>query len=532
MGIQLIYSVAIYCRLSVDDGTNLESMSIANQKTMLTEYVKKQGWKLANIYVDDGYSGVNFERPAFQRMIQDIEQGRINLVIVKDLSRLGRNYILCGQYTEIYFPEKNVRFIALNDGIDTLYSNNDIAPFKNILNDMYAKDISVKIRSSLHAKARKGEFLAPYAPYGFLKSSEDKHILIINEEVAPHIKRMFELSASGVSTKKIAKILEEDGVLTPLDYRNFKKYNPVDGIFQKKYTWDGAVVRWILRNPVYVGHNVQCRKRVQSYRTKKIVPNKREDWIIVENTHEAIVSQELFDTVQKALDGRLRFVKRTGEPQIFSKLFYCAECGHCMLHHDRTNHPKYYSCGKYRADGVKACTSHHITYDNLYEIVLKDIQKHVKLVEEDEGRAIQEILSVKCSAEEKQLAKAKKEWKQAKKRLEEMDSRIKRVYEDNLSGKIPDDLFSVFITDYQNEKQTLTETVHTLEDEVSKLQENRTDVSRFIALLKEYTNITTIDRQILTALIDKITISEDRSQQGKKNKEQTITIYYKFVGAV
>lgn len=252
----------------------------------------------------------------------------------------------------------------------------------------------------------------------------------------------------------------------------------------------------------------------------------------MENTHQEIVSQELFDEVQKALDGKLRFVKRTGEPQIFSKLFYCAECGHCMLHHYRTNHPKYYSCGKYRLDGVKACTSHHITYGNLCEIVLKDIQSHVKLVEEDEGRAIQEILSVKCSAEEKQLAKAKKELKQSKKRLEEMDARIKRVYEDNLSGKIPDDLFSVFITDYQNEKQTLTETVKALEDEVSSLQENRTDVSRFVALLKEYTDITTLDRQVLTALIDKITINEDKNQQGKKNKEQTITIYYKFVGAV
>lgn len=532
MRIQQFYSVAVYCRLSVDDGTNLESMSIASQKNMLTEYVKKQGWKLTDIYVDDGYSGVNFERPAFQRMIHDIEQGRINLVIVKDLSRLGRNYILCGQYTEIYFPEKNVRFIALNDGIDTLYSNNDIAPFKNILNDMYAKDISVKIRSSLHAKARKGEFLAPYAPYGFLKSPEDKHILIINEEIAPHIRRMFELSASGISTKKIAKILEEDGILTPLDYRNFKSHNSKDSKFQKKYLWAGAVVRQILRNPVYADHNVQCRKRVQSYRTKKIIPNKREDWIIVENTHQAIVSQELFDTVQKSLDGRMRFVQRTGEPQIFSKLFYCAECGRSMLHHDRINHPKYYSCGKYRVDGAEACTSHHITYDNLYEIVLKDIQKHVKLVEEDEGCAIQKILSVKCSAEEKQLAKAKKELKQSQKRLEEMDARIKRVYEDNLSGKIPDDLFSLFITDYQNEKQTLTETVKSLEDEVSSLQENRIDVSRFIALLKEYTNITELDRQILTALIDKITISEDKSQQKKRNKEQTITIYYKFIGAV
>ena len=251
------YSVGLYLRLSVDDGNNSESMSIGNQRQMLTEYVNKQGWSIRETYIDDGFSGVNFDRPNFKRMINDIENGKINLVIVKDLSRLGRNYILCGQYTEIYFPEKNVRFIALNDGIDTLYSNNDIAPFKNILNDMYAKDISVKIKSALHAKARRGEYLGACDPYGYLRDPKNKHRLVINPEVAPNVVRMFELCVSGYGLHKTAKILSNDGILSPADYDSFRKHDPADGEFEPRYKWSMYIVRTIVKNPMFLGHMVQ-----------------------------------------------------------------------------------------------------------------------------------------------------------------------------------------------------------------------------------------------------------------------------------
>jgi len=529
MRAQQNYEVGIYCRLSVDDGNNTESMSIGNQRHMLTEYVNKQGWSIRNVYIDDGYSGVNFDRPDFQRLIEDVENGKINLVIVKDLSRLGRNYILCGQYTEIYFPEKNVRFIALNDGIDTLYSNNDIAPFKNILNDMYAKDISVKIRSALQAKARRGEYLGACDPYGYLRDPKDKHHLIINPEVAPNVRRMFELCVSGYGLHRIAKMLNQEGILSPADYDRFRNHDPADGEFAPKYTWQMAVVRMIVRNPMFMGHMVQCRKRSQSYRTQKIVLNPKEDWIVVENTHEPIVSAELFNQTQKVIAGRTRFNKRTGEPHIFTNLFFC-ECGRKMAHHKRdTANGDYYVCGRYQAFGKTSCSTHYITYENLYGIVLGDIQRNVRLLQSDEQKALKDIMAVKCAEEQKRLATAKKSLTAAQKKLPELEVKIKRIYEDNISGKLPDSLFSTFLADYQAEKSSLQEQIRALQDDVIALERTQKDVSRFVKLIKRYTDVTELNRQILNELIDKITIGEV-PQPHSRNKEQTITIYYKFIG--
>ena len=530
MRTQQNYEVGIYCRLSVDDGSNNESMSIGNQRQILTEYADKQGWNIRNVYIDDGFSGVSFDRPNFKRMIDDVESGIINLIIVKDLSRLGRNYILCGQYTEIYFPEKNVRFIALNDGIDTLYSNNDIAPFKNILNDMYAKDISVKIKSALHAKARRGEYLGACDPYGYLRDPQDKHRLVINPEVAPNVMRMFELCVSGYGLHRIAKILNKDGVLSPADYDRFRKHNAADGEFAPKYTWSMGVVRNIVKNPMFIGHMVQCRKRSQSYRTQKIVLNSKEDWVIVENTHEPIVSKELFNKTQKVIEGRTRFIKQTGEPHIFTNLFFCAECGRKMAHHKRDiSTGNYYSCGKYRALGPDGCSSHHISYDNIYGVVLRDIQNNVQLLQEDEQKALKDIMAIKFSEEQKRLKNAKKELTTAQRKLPELEAKIKRVYEDNISGKLPDNLFATFLADYQAEKTTLQERIRTLQNDVVQLENTQKDVSQFVKLIKQYTDISTLNRQNLNELIDKITISET-PQPHSRNKDFIITIYYKFVG--
>lgn len=530
---QQTYNAGIYCRLSVDDGTQSESMSIGNQRHMLTDHATRNGWRIADYYVDDGYSGVNFDRPDFQRLINDIEAGKINLVIVKDLSRLGRNYILCGQYTEIYFPERNVRFIALNDGIDTLYSNNDIAPFKNILNDMYAKDISVKIRSSLQAKAKRGEYLGACDPYGYLRDPKDKHHLVINPEVAPNVYRMFELCVSGYSLKKIADLFNREGILSPADYDDWRNHESEKGEFQSKYKWVGSVVRQVLKNPMFVGHMVQCRKRSQSYRTQKIVLNPREDWIIVENTHEPIVSQDLFDQVQKALEGRSKPIKSSGEPQIFSKLFFCAECGRTMAHHRRDNvYGNYFSCGKYRVEGAAGCSSHNILYEKLYKTVLDDIKHNIALFQADEDKALQRVIAIKCADEQKRLADAKKALTTAQKQQGEQDAKIKRVYEDNISGKLPDSLFTTFLASYEDEKAALQARVSALQGEIAQLESNKKDVSFFLKLIRQFANIEDLDRQALTALIDRITISEDDQQVNSRNKEQKITIYYKFVGAI
>ena len=524
------YNVGIYCRLSVDDGTNNESMSIGNQKSMLTEYVHKNGWNIEEIYVDDGWSGVNFDRPDFKRMINDIEIGRINLVIVKDLSRLGRNYILCGQYTEIFFPSRNVRFIALNDGVDSLNTNNDIAPFKNILNDMYAKDISVKVRSALYAKARRGEYLGACDPYGYVRDPKDKHHLLINHEVAPVVRRMYEMAVNGFGLTKIAKTLNAEGILCPSDYDDFRNHDPADGEFTPKCEWEDSSIRIILRNEMFIGNMVQCRKRSQSYRTQKIKWNPREDWVIVPNTHEGIVSRELFDKAHMALKERTRIIKRHDEPSLFSGIFFCKDCGRRMQHHVRhVSKGDYYSCGMYRDKGIEKCTSHHTNVSDLYELVLSDIRRNIKLLESDEEKALKMITASKCADEGKQLTRAKKELTAQKKRQSELDTRIKKAYEDNVSGKLPDDLFRSFLRDYEEEKVSLKKSILILEERVYTLESNKTDVSQFTALLRKYADITELDRPTLLALVDKITIEEPAGSAGKR-REQTLRIHYKYVG--
>jgi len=529
MRAQQDYNAGIYCRLSVDDGTDSESMSIGNQKHMLMDYVLKQGWNISEIYIDDGWSGVNFERPDFKRMISDIEGGRINLVIVKDLSRLGRNYILCGQFTEIYFPERNVRFIALNDGIDSLNNNNDIAPFKNILNDMYAKDISVKVRSALYAKAKRGEYLGSCDPYGYIRDPDNKHHLVINPETASVVKRIFEMCVSGYGLYKIARILNNEGALSPSDYGAFKKFQLDNGEFMPKVLWHESMIRLIIRNEMFIGNMVQCRKRSQSYRTQKIVWNPQEDWVVVKNTHEPIVSEELFKQAQKHIEGRTRFIKKNGEPHIFNGLLFCAACGRRMLHHVRkTSRGDYFTCGKYSRLGKMGCTSHYITVNDIYEIVLKDIQANIVLDQSDEDAAIKMIISSKCADDEKHLTIAKIELAKQSKQQFDLDARIKKAYEDNVSGKLPDDLFKMFLNDYESEKLKAAQTIKAIENEIKTLDNAKANASSFLSLLKQYTDVTALDRYILNNLISRIDIAESPENARKRN--QTVFIYYKCRG--
>jgi DNA invertase Pin-like site-specific DNA recombinase len=392
----------------------------------------------------------------------------------------------------------------------------------------YAKDISVKIKSSLHAKARRGEFLGANAPYGYLRDPNDRHRLIINHEVADNVKRLFELIIHGSSLHQIAKMYTAEGIFTPGDYIRFKAHDPADGEFTPIYKWDKSVVNTMARNQRYAGDMVQCRKRIQSYRTKKQVWNPKEDWIIVEDTHDGIVSREMYEAAQKSLDGRTCIIKRDGEPQIFSGIFWCEECGRRMAHHVHAKRD-YLQCGRYRENGKEACSSHFIAIGALTDIVLEDIQRHATLLQNDEDKAIRSILASKCANEERQLSTAKKDLAKQKKRQSETDLRIKKVYEDNISGKLPDELFSTFLQDYETEKVTLRDSIRTLEETIRRLDSNKMDVSRFISLLREYRDIDTLDRHRLMALVDKITISEPPGTFGRK-RDQTIRIYYKFVG--
>lgn len=537
------YTAGIYCRLSSEDAADHESMSISNQRELLCDHVKRQGWEIGSVYVDDGYSGVNFQRPGFQEMIADIEAGKINLVICKDLSRLGRNYILCGQYTEIYFPERNVRFIALNDNVDTINapSSMDITPFRHILNDMYSKDMSAKTKSSLRTKALRGEFLGSLDPYGYLRDPKDKHKLIVNEETAPIVRRMFEMCVGGIGSRSIAMALNDDGILCPSEYTRWRKHDPEkDGVFERKVFWQRTYVKAMLENEIYIGNMVNGRHKSPSYRTKTCVSTDREDWIIVEDTHEPIISRELFDEAQKATEFRrcLRSNATTPETEaqkdIFQGLFKCADCGTSM-HLHRTGNRKYYYyvCRKHHNLGKYGCSSHYMNRDKFHELVLADIRKHAQIFAEDTQRAAEELAARIGYDDEKKLAKTKTELANSRKQLASLDVKLKRAYEDNMSGKLPDHIFSMLVGNYDDEKAALQTAVREMEQRIEKARNAQADAQRFAELIQKYVSFEKLDSFMLHELIERITIWETPGMGRKrKGKEKVITIYYKFVGAL
>ena len=370
------FRAAIYCRLSKDDDLDGESASIANQRDMLEKYCEKQGWEVVAVYQDDGYTGLNMERPDLKRMLKAIERRQINLVITKDLSRLGRNYLQTGTLIEDFFPRHGVRYIAMNDGIDTMRENNDIAPFKNILNEMYSKDISKKVHSSYLLKAQQGQFTGCIAPFGYQKDPEDKNHLLVDEETAPIVRQIFRWALEGHGPNFIRRRLEEQKVPCPTwwnrerGFRNvrtkWEKKDPVNG----RYMWDFSVIKDILMNPVYTGA-IASQKKDYRFKIGTIGEKKPQDWIVVEERHEPIVDRKSFDIVQDKLKSRQRS-RQTGEISLFAGLLKCGECGKSLtIRYTNDKHPKQiYSCKTYNAYGKQHCTQHRVEYETLYRLVL------------------------------------------------------------------------------------------------------------------------------------------------------------------
>ena len=466
--------------------------------------------------------------------------GFIPIITYGDLSRLGRNYILCGQYTEIYFPERGIRFIALNDGFDSLNTpgSMDITPFKHILNDMYCKDISTKIKSSLRTKALRGEYLGSKDPYGYLRDPNDKHKLIVNEETAPLVVRMFEMCAGGYGAKWIATRFNEEGILSPADYARWRLHDTeTDGAFERRGFWARTAVHKMLGDEIYIGSIVNCRRVTPNYRTKKTVKQEKEDWIVVPDMHEPLVSRELFDVAQIKLAGRQHLASTLKHPKerddIFKGLFRCEACGTTMILHRTGTGYWSYICRKHHAIGKYACSSHYLNYDKFHAAVMADIQKHAVLFAEDTAKAARELAAKIGQEDEKNLAQTKKELAQAQKRLAELDVKLKKTYEDNMSGKLPDHIFSMFINDYDAEKATLKESVRDMERKLEKARNAEYDAGRFVTLIQKYAGCESLDRFMLNELIERITIWETPDMgRYRKGKEKIITIYYKFVGAL
>lgn len=539
---QPTYNTALYLRLSKDDGTMSESSSIQTQKEMLTRYCRENGFAISQIYIDDGWSGTNTNRPSFQRMLSDIEDGKINCVIAKDLSRLGRNYLETGSFTEIYFPEHNVRYIAVTDGVDTAKgSTMDITPFKNLLNDMYAQDISKKIKSSLLTRQKQGKFIGTKAPYGYIKDPADKNHLLIDERFAPTVRYIFKMAKDGIGINQIARRLKSEKIPRPVvaaaeELECYDRYLTTE---ESAYKWSMGSVREILRNPVYKGA-VRGQKRPKiSLKSEKRKPVQSAGTFVVEGMHEAIIDPEEWELVQRLITSRkkVRKVEKKFD-NIFSGLVKCADCGFALTYvraHRNWNSENIYAnydyqCNNYRMEGKTACTQHRITALNLYNAVLADIKRLANEALGDDKQMISSIAARLGKAEKDNVRQAEREIKKARKRLAELDTMFVKTYEEHARGEISDRNYNTLVTAYEKEQGELEAAVGEYETTISTNRTNNENAANFVELIKRYTDIDELTQALLNTLIDRIEVHEPEEINGEYS--QKLDIYYKFIGII
>lgn len=529
--------IAIYLRLSRDDG-NAESMSIANQRDMLIAYCEERGWKIYDIYVDDGFTGTNFERPGFQRMIEDVKKGYISVVLTKDLSRFGRNYIVTGHYTDFFFPEHGVRFVAVNDSYDSDKEDNDIAPFKNVLNEMYAKNVSKSVRSARGTSAKQGKFMGSKPPFGYIRSPENKHILIADPPAAEIVKRLFREFAGGESGRNIAAKLNAEGVDTPAEYyfkQTGKRATRGDSIQQ----WGSSTIMQLLRNQVYIGNMVQCKRKVTSFKTKKRHVTDPDDWVVVVNTHEALIDKYTWDCVQRRMDATKRApsnhaikVNRKKEVSLFSGIIRCADCGAAMAFNQRErkngNVKMIYRCSRYNNGGKGACTTHTIDAEVLESIILADIQHHAEMAIKNERKLLDRLISFSGQELESKKAALEKSLRDATNRITFIHEASRKLFEEKICGNVPDSLFKKMLSDYEHElallEEKVTETRRTIQSESNE----EADIMQWMSLIKECVSIDKLDRGTVFQLIDHVAVHEQTDENG--HTAQTVRIKYKFVG--
>ena len=532
---QSTYNVGIYVRLSQEDMREGESLSIENQKKMLTDHVSQQaGWNLVGIYEDDGYSGTNFDRPGVRQLLDDAKSGKINLILCKDLSRFGRNYIEVGQYIDYIFPSFNIRFIALSDNVDTLDRNStamDLMPIMNLFNEWQAANTSKKVRSVLAHNAKEGKYIASFAAYGYLKGDDEKHTPIIDEPAAKVVRRIFELRATGITPTQIAKILNAEGIPIPSDYRaqRLGKPNPYKNTF---HYWSHVAVRNILGNPIYIGHLAQQKFTTVSFKNHKSVRRGKDEWVIAENTHEPIISQELWDKCQEvdrcASHGK---IMKKGIVLPLNSMMFCPDCGakmklngHAKKKDGSVNY--FYACGTYSRCGSTACTTHYISRKQIEKIVLADILAKARYVIEKEDEARQEFLRRKETEGTKHLDDSRQQLAKCQSRLAELKMMTQKVYQDKLLGKVPEDLCLETLGQFRAEEAELTEKVKSLTATLEQDGKARDDIEEFICRLKQYADAPELTREMCVDLIEYVVIG-DRPKD--KSTPRRIQIYYKFL---
>lgn len=522
---------ALYCRLSRDDELTGDSNSIVNQKAILSKYAKENGFKNPLFFVDDGYSGTSFERPSWLELIEKIENGEVSTLIVKDMSRLGRDYLKVGFYTEVLFVEKGVRFIAINNGIDSAnQQDSDFTPFLNIINEWYAKDTSKKIRAVMKSKGEAGEHLCTNPPYGYIKDPDNKKRWIVDEEAATVVKRIFALCLDGYGPSQIARILKQDKVLIPTTYWQAQGKTVNHSVPENPYLWVSATVADILEKKDYLGHTVNFKTYKQSYKSKKKLYNPEEKQLVFENTHEAIIDADTWQRVQELRKNKRR-PTRTGKTNMFSGIARCADCGEKLYYCTSRNfeaRQDHFVCSTSRLKGKEVCPTHFIRAVVLEQGVLAHMRMTITCVANHEEQ-FRKAMGAKQKAEAKrELAAKRRQLTQAERRIEELDRLFKRIYEDNVNGKLSDSRFQMLSDDYEQEQEELREKLLRLNEEITKQEEQADNIDRFIGKVRKYLNLNELTPAILNDMVKAVYVHAPDKSKGYR--EQQIDISYDLIG--
>ena len=530
---------ALYCRLSQDDGNVGDSMSIQSQKAILEKFAREMGKVAYAFYVDDGYSGTNFQRPSFQRMIADIEDGKIDTVITKDLSRLGRNYLESGAYIEVFFPQHHVCYIAVNDGVDSEQSGGlDITPFKNILNEFYSRDISKKVKSGKHIRALEGKFMGTTAPFGYMKDPQDKNHLIVDEATAPTVRLIYSLALEGYGTNRIGKVLYEREIPKPSYYKQefFSQHD--SGSDDYWYDWKQEVITRIIRNPVYKGGMYVHGTSKPTFKCKGRGYIRRADREVLENVHEAVVTKEVWQTANDIIDRHTKVKPCTsGYENIFRGLLKCPDCGQTLLIHTDNRNPDrdlldktYYQCTTYRKKGANFCTAHRISAGDIENAIKADIDRHAVKAMKDKEKFINNVLLSMNESSAERSEKIKAEIEKLKKRNAELDQMYIRLYEDYSGGKLSEKKFTMMSAHYEQEQDANEEKLSELERQHKAKSVAVTNAEQFTESLAQCAGMKKLTATVLNTLIEKIEVHNPVMVNGVR--EQKLTVYYKFVGQI
>ena len=524
---------ALYCRLSRDDELQGDSNSIVHQKAMLQKYADDNGFKNTQFFVDDGFSGTNFDRPDFQRLITEIENGNVATLIVKDMSRFGRDYLKVGYYTEIVFPEADVRFIAINNGVDSDdKQDSDFTPFLNIINEWYAKDTSKKIRAVMRNKGESGKPLTVNPPYGYIKDQNDNTKWVVDSDAAKVVQEIFHLCIAGYGPTQIAKILTKRSIVIPTVHKNILKGKcMIQSLTEYDYMWSTNSVVRILDRPEYLGNTVNFKTYRKSYKNKKQMKNDPSEWMIFEGTHEPIIDQETFDKVQHIRKGR-RKVTPLGEMPILSGMLYCADCGNKMyqVRMKEWSHDKeHFVCATYRK--VKGgCSSHQIRNIVIEELLLDDIRRVTQFARENEEAFVRLVSDASEREIDRNLKDYKKELSQAQQRYAKLDTIIQKLYEDNIVGKISDERFAKMTATYEAEQNQLESRIAELESYIQVIKEKALNTEHFLKLVRKYTDIQELDAEIIREFINKVIVFKAEKVNGRR--QQRIQIVYNCIGTI